>query len=240
MAYSIDFGMLKSANIDSQLLVFGFVRDTESVFDIIKTDSNNFHMNVPPLISWIILSYYHAFEYFAVIGNDITVSDDKMSITKNIPRTWRNSSYGSMIIPSESKAICKWDLKMSYLDVNRSAVIGIISGACQKDIPFAKKVTKNSKFYAFYCRNGKTYQHTKENSIPYSKNAKDIKQGDIISVKLDLKTNYKQINYIRNGKELGPNINIETGKDIQYRLAVTISVPNTHITITAFEYKLLK
>eukprot|EP01084_Bolivina_argentea_P285048 488730_1 len=232
-----DFWRLKSATMESQLLVFGFVRNSEFTSDF---KSNALYMNIPPLISWVVLSYFHVFEHFEIIGKDIKLSDDKLIMIKDNPKSWRNTTFGSIIIPSDIKAIYKWDLKFLWIDSYRKALIGIKSSNEDYDAPLVRR--KNDlKYCAFYCKNGRIFRHNQHGSMIYATNAttNHIKTGDIISMELNLES--KRIKYLMNDEDLGAsNIEIETGKDITYRLAISIQTPKTAVQIIAFQHKLLK
>ena len=65
-------------------------------------------------------------DFFSIVGNYANLSNDKKTVTKNsYTGEWKNATYGNIIIPSISKCICIWTIKVNDGTTNN---MGITSG----------------------------------------------------------------------------------------------------------------
>ena len=65
-------------------------------------------MNIPVLIHYLILGYYFHGEYFEKAGDDLEISNDKMSVERvsvTEGKTYRNNVYCKKWIKSNMKQI---------------------------------------------------------------------------------------------------------------------------------------
>ena len=75
------------------------------------------YINVTPGICLMCLAYYHQFEYFETAGNDMKISDDKMTVTKlDLENSgWHNTAYGKAWIDSTIHQIVEWKFKINAM-----------------------------------------------------------------------------------------------------------------------------
>ena len=184
--------------------------------------------------------YYDSRDYFEIIPDTVSLSEDKLSVTKiteyNIE--YGDTSFGSMLIPSTSKYICKWDLKIDNL-YHRNGVIlvGISSKpfnpnvSCHTD---AKWKTEDSEqdikdHHAYVYGSGgqnKRFEGDWEDKGPR------FGVGDVVSVHLDLKEN--KLTFCCNDVDSEIKFNVKKGENIEYRLAVVLFDKDNQVTIKDF------
>eukprot|EP01084_Bolivina_argentea_P152868 266584_1 len=227
----------KHADIDVSHLIFGYCRKMEQY--------NAIHINIIPLIKYIIVLYYWQQEYFNKLGTDINVSNDKTTITKDIASDkdhisgWMNTTYGKNCINSISNKIVKWTFKINKFDAGGLSDIcmGIASTDACQNYDFTCHDT--GKFYAFgnlgvffkdqdsYCSSAMD-KNLNETDVTFS-------QNDKISLILNL--NKRQlITKINDGKENILWTNIAVSVSIKYILAVTLRYPGNSISL--LDYKI--
>ena len=88
--------------------VFGYVRENEITLSLTCT--------IPTVISYLCLCYFTHGEYFEKAGNDVSVSDNQMTITKmHQDCNWLNTVYGKVWTKSHIPQIIKWTLKIDKI-----------------------------------------------------------------------------------------------------------------------------
>ena len=112
------FKQSKSIKKDTRFTVFGYVRQNENKLSL--------YCNIPSMISYLCLSYYHHGEYFEKAGDDIQISNDKMTATKVTQEyNWDNTAYGKTWIDSSVDQIVEWKFKINILE--KSIYICLVS-----------------------------------------------------------------------------------------------------------------
>ena len=100
---------VKSIKKETQFTVFGYVRQNENKMALF--------CNIPSMICYLCLSYYYHGEYFEKAGDDLQISNDKMTITKVSNKVnWLNTAYGKTWIDSNIDQIAEWKFKMNKLE----------------------------------------------------------------------------------------------------------------------------
>ena len=96
----------KEADDHIQLLVFGYIKSIDK--------ANNSRDIIPIEIFYLCILFLFQRECFHIIASDISISSDKLTITKNetAGTNWLNTSYGKVVIPSTSKTIATWKIKI--------------------------------------------------------------------------------------------------------------------------------
>ena len=105
---------LKSIHNKTQFTVAGYIRQIQTALSL---------DNLPPLIMYLCLSYFYLGEYLEKAGDDLTISEDQMTVTKcKNSKSWENNAYGKLWIDSDVDQIAKWKLRID--EINKMA------GAC--------------------------------------------------------------------------------------------------------------
>ena len=140
-----------------------------------------------------------------------------------------NTSYGRIVIPSLSGAICRWDIKINHLR-DHGFRIGICSDFTLTEKCFVDD--EGSSNYAVSSNNG--YKVSKSQRDSY---ANHFNTGDIVSIKLNLQDRY--VEFFINDKSFGKAFeNIDVAQDIDYRLAISMYGKDHGVSIEKFQYLL--
>ena len=207
-------------------LVYGYIRILQTVTQI---------SNIPPLISHTILAFYYIAEYFAMTGNDSIISNDNMTITKQKKDyDWNNTSYCNKWINSMNQVIAKWEFEIirGSGDFGGGISFGLVS----------KEGRVNDDFINFedrpvYCYNTSgTLQHHGLDSDDTEDDDCDvfICEGDTFEFILDLID--KTVSIKKSDEEDKYIIfeNIEVGKNIKYKMVVSLCVIGYETTLKRF------
>ena len=96
---------LKHIDDKTKDTVFGYIRQQQKTLSL---------SNICPLISYLCLSYYYQNEYFTTTkDHEITISENRMKITKHNGSGWINTTYGNVWIDSSIPQIAKWKIKIT-------------------------------------------------------------------------------------------------------------------------------
>ena len=79
-----------------------------------------FLVNVPTIISYLILGYLFHGEYFEKAGDDLEISNDKMSVTRitkpsPVFTAFMNTAYGKTWIPGNLNQTVRWRFKLDLM-----------------------------------------------------------------------------------------------------------------------------
>ena len=222
------FRKLQSIDKDTKSTVFGYIRQTE--------DELSLYCIVALRISFLCLSYYHQGEYFEKAGDDIKISNDKLTITKILnDKSWYNTTYGKTWINSGVSQIVKWKFKVNKMKGIDCICLCLVSSdnRLNKDCnhPDDKLTFPNFGIDSagfLYIRQ----DPVSRDYFPYREKYK-FHQGDIISMILD--TQSKELYFKRNeGDKLILIQNIPTDSKINYKMA--ISLKNTMSSISLIDF----
>ena len=112
---------LKMLDNSDKSLVFGFIKMMEKKSNLIA---------IPLLVFYNILGYYYIHDYFEKCGDDLQISEDKMTITKITKhRDWNdNNAYGKLWFKSNGNEIATWKFRMNKtLGVNREIYLSLVT-----------------------------------------------------------------------------------------------------------------
>ena len=91
----------------------GYIRREHQ--NLFSSNDQQLFQNIPDGVCILCALYFGSRDYFAIASDSqVSVSDDKMTVTKNTKFMQSNpdTSFGSMLKPSTSQSVCKWDLKV--------------------------------------------------------------------------------------------------------------------------------
>ena len=223
---------IKFVDNKSKLLMHGYLR---ALYD----NSNDEHI-ILELILTISLLFYYQREYFAILVNgkaDISpnfrLSDDKTTIYLN--DKCYGTLYGNIIIDSLSEIICQWNIQLQNvkegtLSDTRLITVGLSGDEpAKEDLDLYNTVPPNT----FLCSQNDVY-YPKDEYL--AKNSSlNWNDNDIIGIKLNLKE--KNIEYFINDESVGIVFeNIAIGKEIKYRLVMTMECDGHSATIKSHQY----
>ena len=148
-----------------------------------------------------------------------------------------NTSFGKISISSTSESICKWYFRINYGPDTPKHIpfrIGLVSKVSSTKKSFMdKSQDEDYRFYGFKFAkySGILVSHNGRKSVPNYR--RWCKVNDIICMKLDLK--HRQIRFSRNNKSYGIAFdNIDIGKNIEYKVAVSIGHKRGGLTIVKY------
>ena len=113
---------LKYIDQRTKFIVFGYIRQYEEKLLL--------YINISRGVCYLCLAYYFLGEHFEKAGNQFTISDDKMTVTKKEESyvyeysNWNNTAYGKLWIDSTIPQIIKWKFKILINE------LGCLSGIC--------------------------------------------------------------------------------------------------------------
>eukprot|EP01084_Bolivina_argentea_P204257 348798_1 len=232
----MDLKRLKQVYVDSDInvLVSGYARMIQMEIKLNLNDEYKFFSeNIPPMINSLCILYYYQPEYFDIIGKEIKVSKDKMSISSTI-NVKKNTSYGSHHILSTEKQTVRWSVKINETSTSKF-VIGISStnkcdeSFCKcREAPYVS-VGPYSHHIGYVGHNGKCVSVKGKR-----KYGEPLAKHDIIDIKFDLIN--KRVVFYKNGQSQGfAFYPVVTGNNIKYRLSIQLLDENTTVSIVKFK-----
>ena len=177
------------------------------------------------MISYLCLSYYHHGENFEKAGNDINISNDKMTITKvSTTYTWHNTAYGKTWIDSSINQIAEWKFKIDKLA--GQIYICLVS----KDNRLNRDCNSSEDSPNFGVNNEGIM--VKHGGTPKRLNGLRFYQNDEISMILNTKNRELSVEYA-DGQRLGL-WEIPIGNNIRYKMAVSLFFGQDRISLIDF------
>eukprot|EP01084_Bolivina_argentea_P064460 117565_1 len=210
------------------------------VFGYIRRESKSSKCVIPTVIYQICLAFYSILEYFEKSADDITISVDKMSITKTLTyakhtgyyfarpdRSWRNFSYLSSWIQSNEPQIVKWtfkvnserdDYKIDSDYIWESFCFGIMSDDSVTNCAFL-----TNGFTGYHHTNAGGLYHNKQKWSSH-KNYIDssYKSGETITIYLNLFDKILSIYKLSDNTIYDIFTDIKIDQSIKYKLAVCL------------------
>ena len=230
---------LKEIDTNTKYTVSGFIRGQHK--SLFKSSRYALFQNIPISISSLCTLYYHTRDYFKIFNEEkFSVTDNNKTLSKEKNDSkWINSSFASWLISSTDKCVYKWHLKVTNKEINGEipVVIGIASDPYNANDPFY--IGKRRKYYAYYPASNSKRCHT--SICYYFESTATIepvswkKNEEEICLELDLKE--RKLSVYKDEKKQVVFEEIETGKNINYRLAVTIQRVGCKVSITNFQTK---
>ena len=205
-----------------------------TIFGYIREHQNKYEFNViPKLITLIILAYYlDVIDTFDpdLCGKFIEISNDNKTIKSIVSgQTFiiqGQTCYGKKIIPSTSIGTFIWKIKLIK---GKAPILIGIDNAQKAD--YNKIISRNQSrgCYAYWCKGGyfNSWKADFEYGFP-----RFVKQGDILTIKLDLTSNGGKLIYkINNNKEFSPYNDILREKGLDYQFAISMYETDVRIEL---------
>eukprot|EP01084_Bolivina_argentea_P267518 454119_1 len=212
----------------SIIIVSGYIREARRLF--VSTQCKLFS-NIPSLITSICVEYYYIAEGFEIGGQDMIISEDGKTVSKNTKEHWNNTSYGYEIIPSNGSYYnyVEWQLKINYSSRNHDFIVGISSNTKNVNDEYFNDKRKGNYGYwsdGLLIAVGDKWGTKRYANVTCTTN-------DMIGIHLDLEK--KELSFSVNGVNYGTAFkNIACGKNIKYRLAISAFYNHSSISIAKF------
>ena len=233
---------LKEIDKNTKDLVSGYIRKSHKLN---KQRPYILFQNVPICVSSLCTLYYYVTDYFDSISKHVLTSNNKKTVmsTKscmNLISLQGSTSYGNMVIPSNSNCICKWQIAFSkIMTASDRFIIGIASTSITTtQRPFSQATY--GKFYCFSPYSGRIssnastgFDHLEE----YHKWRGNVWKNRI-DLELDLKTKKLSIYKYDESRKSTKNVlfhNIKVRSNIDYRLAVALGGNDISVSIVKFQ-----
>ena len=213
---SLNFSQIKQAKIKEKLVVYGYLRQYQSLLP-----SNNSYYNIPELVYLTCIAFYRQIEYFTKHGKYIKLNNEcnKASIELD-GKT--DTVYGNIDINGDDNCIYLWLFKVL---TNRLYYFGIdSSNKNQINDSFAIKSKNKYEYYAagFNESTVYIYSHKFVTGYKFLFNG-GIKPNDEIKMELNTKTKCLKF-YMNKEKESKIIINdINLDDDKTYNMAIEMA-----------------
>ena len=181
---------------------------------------------IPDGITGIIILYYRIVEYFEVIGEGVTVSNEGQMLKRYKQASGDSVSYGKVQIDSTSSSMHRWDVKIQH---SRFINIGIVSFVKETNLSWLRR--SGGYYYGFYSnKSNQRFSCSRTQNDDYRSlgtlSYQDISDR-VFSVHFDAKKS--ELGYSIDGsKATMTHTDICRGKEneIKYRLIVGLSQQN--------------
>ena len=220
----------KHADDRLDCLVSGYIKSIQKAHKSLKT--------IPMDIYYVCILFLLQKEYFELIADQMNLSQDELTITKDASAiyNWKNTTYGKMVIPSISKQIVTWKIKMKPFTEERNRVIGIASSTdcIDKDYTY----NKVGHYYGISDSGTRFWNHklkeetSVETAAEYDTFEYHDRSGDTVTMILNLRDATILFGQSEHPKIAWTNIKID--KDVNYRLAVSLRCQLDSMTIVDF------
>ena len=220
---------LKAIEQDTEFTVFGYVRQNENNLSLF--------CNVPDMVTHLCLSYYFHGEYFEKAGDDIKISNDKMTVTKIAgPADWNNSSYGKQWINSSISQIVEWKFKVNKMECGIYICLVSCDNRLNEDcIGYKNKMDFPN--YGFHSGGGVNTRD--EITTSWSmKNSFKFVENDIISMILDTKQGHLFLQNAQGEKSVVVRT-IKSDPEIRYKMAVSLENKSDSVSLVDFKCVLI-
>ena len=208
--------------------VNGYLREMEHQFEVI-----------PSIVFHLILAFFcKCDEYFAEAGDNVELSNDRMTVKKTGFNSWNNTTYGYQWIDSTKNMIVKWEFKIDNNTAIATAMrFAILSKDTDCNTSFHDEV-KPSYIYNIagnLLANNVYLSDTRQENLSCK-----CATNDSVIIVLDLIK--KQISIIDMAKDEEPMTkllfpDVETGEGIRYKIAVSMVEFGTQITFKGISYE---
>ena len=199
-------------------------------------DDEPLFQNIPDGICVLCALYFGSRDYFEIIPDtEVSLSNDNMTATKVTAYSKGETSFGSLLIPSTSQCISQWDIKIDCFNHCNTILIGISSEPFDPykyfHDPTTNKLEDPTNHHAYVY--GLGGQNRSFQGETWEVNGRPFHSSDVVAVRLDLKK--KEVKFYVNEIYSNVTFEIETGDNIEYRLAVALFDEGNQITLTKFE-----
>ena len=202
------FKHLNSIDDKTKLSVFGY---------ILQLQKELLLDNIPPLISYLCLAYYHNGQYFETAGDGLKINEQYLIYEDHEEDNWK-TGYGIECI---SQGRHEWKIKV--LEFAFDIMIGVSSDTKHCDNSFIKK--RNTHSYAYSAAG---YKNDKVTDSYYGDK---FVSDDIIGVHLDIEDG--SVSFSKNGKNMGVAFK-DVPSDKTWRLAVGLSDHHDQVKIMSY------
>ena len=235
---SVDLKKLNDIDEQTKFTIYGYIREHQSSF---ASEEYNIFNNIPDLIPSLCILYFDSGDRFGIIGEAISYVDgDKTTIlmVRSAENKSKSNCYGTVIIPSDSKSVYKWDMKL--IKVPRSdetcIAVGVTSTKRSIDSKSSYKLGDNYYIYSnfgWYRDHGKRYR----SSVDYRK--RQYYTGYFITITLDMKA--KTVSFYNHTAEIKLKIDMNGFEGYECQLVVTaLKHQDTSVRIDKFTQTLLE
>ena len=217
---------VKGIDTNTIYTVSGYIREQH---ELLKSSPYTLFQNIPREIPSLCTLYYHANDYFEIIGKNTSVSKDGYTLSKQESGGWDNTTFGSYTLSTKSKCIYRWNLSWSpALDWDHSFVIGLASAPFDIDRKSYDQ-KENKLFYVFVPFWSTKKCHTMH-SFESIEPDKTWREKAEIGIEFDAKHKRFSI-YTQESKSI---VFTQMAECEEYRLAISM-LGNFQVSITKFE-----
>ena len=229
---SLKRAQLAAIDNETKFTVTGYIRNQHK--SLFKSSQYVLFQNIPIAISSLCTLYYHLCDYFELIPDSTSISNNKRCIKQQVVHH-RHTNFGFMKIASKGKSICEWHLNYTEGDHGSSYRQIVWIGISSK--PFNPNAYCHSqpgdldhKHFAYGYGNRQAYNYY--GGCWNYLDSLAFEPGDKLCLVLNLKKRILKL--LINERDCGHTFGVKTGDDIDYRLAVIIFRRGSTVTLTKF------
>ena len=219
----MDFGQVKHIPQEDRDLIFGYIREAQSLLP----NEDNSYYNIPQIVGFLTVLYFYLAEYFEFAAHNLELSDDGMMIKWNgSVGGITESAYGNIRINNTTRCKkCVWKFRIDIIDLSSLIEFGLVSA----DYEHTRGRKEATAYHIFECGD---YDGEAEDIEVYAKNEESIckdesidfttglRNQDVIMMEFDLEMN--RLSVFVNENKYDRYFKIEMNDDIEYKMLVDI------------------
>ena len=215
----MNLGKAKAVSQRDKDLTFGYMRRAQ---ELLPNDDNPYY-NIPEIVAFITLLYFHMAEYFEFCGDNLNLSEDRLTVKYVLDHTAGTSAYGAIRINQKDK-IKKyiWKFRVNIIDNSAFIDFGIVESDCNLEGNFYEY----GKYCSFQSSGGSIVAYACDigsESEDENEDPEELNDGDIVTMELDL--NKQRLYLFVNQKLNCESIKTALEDDEQYKLVICLDDP---------------
>ena len=222
----MDLDKAKAVSQRDKDLTVGYIREAQ----LLLPNHDNPYYNIPEIVAFITVLYFHMAEYFQVPGT-LKISEDKLTVKYDSDTSGEGAAYGvARINPQDKVRKYKWKFRINIID----KAVFIEFGLVEADYKIDGSLIGENMFCAFESSSGHVAAHADGiGSVSFDDgDVVSVNDGDIVTLELNLEQ--KILNLSVNQKRHFGYIKTKLKDDKEYKVSVCLDEVSS-VTIIDFD-----